>query len=359
MENEVVVKNDLMIPTERINVPDLFSNKKMVESLISAIGGKAREHTPDLSTDASRKAIASNAYRVAQSKTFLDGLGKDFVAARKAEIKNTDSLRKMIRDGLDALRDEVRKPLTDYENAEKERIEREKEFAAFLNDWDDAIAEDDLFNRQREIERKEAELLKQEEERKAQEEVDRIAKEQKEREERIAKEAAEEAEKRAKAAEIETLRMSRLAQLPGTHWDGSEALCQFTNEIVITYKDIISLTDIEFEKVVAFRESQVELRNEREAEISEQRAKEEKEKAVREGEERAKKEAERKEQERIAKERELKEIADRKARHHAHVKRIKKEATQSLVDHGITESAATGLVDMIDKEMIKHISIIY
>lgn len=359
MKNEILVKDDLMIPTGKLNVPQLFSNKKMVDAMIDAISIKAREHTPDLSTDSSRKAIASNAYKVAQSKTFLDGLGKNIVAARKAEIKETDTLRKMIRDSLDSLRDEVRAPLTEWENAEKERIAREKAEAEFLSDWDDALAEDDLFNRKREIELKEAELKRQEEERKAKEEAERLELERKEREERIAKEAAEAAEKRAKAAEIEALWRSRLAQLPDVSWDGHTAFDEFTDEVIITYEDIISMSNAEFENVVSFRESQVELRKEKEAQIAEQMKKEEQERIAKAAKEKAEREAAQKEAERIAMEKAEKEAAERKARHHKHRKRIQKEAFESLVVNGIEEGCAQMVVELLDSGAIDHLTINY
>ena len=61
---------------------------------------------------------------MAQTKTFIDKHGKELVAELKAVPAKIDAGRKVLRDTLDAIKDEVRKPLTEWENAEDERIER-------------------------------------------------------------------------------------------------------------------------------------------------------------------------------------------------------------------------------------------
>ena len=77
---------------------------------------------PDLTTVKGRKAIASLAAKVARSKTRLDALGKELTADQKAATKAVDAERKAMRDELDELRDDVRRPLTEWENKEKDRV---------------------------------------------------------------------------------------------------------------------------------------------------------------------------------------------------------------------------------------------
>ncbi|OCS62006.1 hypothetical protein BBZ50_02590 [Escherichia coli] len=48
---------------------------------------------PDITTAKGRKEIASLAYKVAQTKTYLDGLGKDLVAELKEIPKLIDANR--------------------------------------------------------------------------------------------------------------------------------------------------------------------------------------------------------------------------------------------------------------------------
>lgn len=76
----------------------------------------------DLSTGTSRAKTASLASKVSKFKVKIDGLGKGLVADWKAKSKAVDESRKKFRDELDVLRDEARKPLTDWENEEKERV---------------------------------------------------------------------------------------------------------------------------------------------------------------------------------------------------------------------------------------------
>ena len=76
---------------------------------------------PNLATVTSRKEIASLAYKVARTKTALDDAGKSLTEEARLTITAVDKSRREIRSRLDALRDEVRKPLTDWENKEEER----------------------------------------------------------------------------------------------------------------------------------------------------------------------------------------------------------------------------------------------
>lgn len=94
-----------------------------VDDILNKITNEVRAHKPDISTESGRAAIASLAYKVARSKTALDEMGKGLVTDWKAKAGAVDAERRTIRDRLDALKDEVRKPLTDWENADKLRIE--------------------------------------------------------------------------------------------------------------------------------------------------------------------------------------------------------------------------------------------
>ena len=92
------------------------------EDLIHKIEVEARSVLPDVTTPKGRKAIASNASRVARSKTYLDGLGKELVSGLKIQVKAVDEERRNMRCRLDTLKAEVRQPLTDFENREKDRV---------------------------------------------------------------------------------------------------------------------------------------------------------------------------------------------------------------------------------------------
>jgi hypothetical protein len=93
-----------------------------VEEIISRLETEVRAIPRDMTTDPGREAIRALAYKVARSKTGLDDLGKELVAGIKKQSAAIDAERRVIRERLDALRDEVRAPLTAWEEAEETRI---------------------------------------------------------------------------------------------------------------------------------------------------------------------------------------------------------------------------------------------
>lgn len=110
-----------LIPLQNADPVVLFAPGGL-DPIIEAIEREARALVPDISTATGRKAVASNAAKVAKAKTYLDDIGKSYVAELKELPKKIDAARKTMRDRLDALKDEVRAPLTEYEAAQK-RIE--------------------------------------------------------------------------------------------------------------------------------------------------------------------------------------------------------------------------------------------
>ena len=107
---------------ESLTAIDIFK-PETVDMIINIIRNEATAEVPDMSNSKGRDRVKSLAYKVSQTKTHLDGLGKDFVADVKAKAKEIDGMRKKIRDTLDEIRDEVRKPVTDWEDAEQARID--------------------------------------------------------------------------------------------------------------------------------------------------------------------------------------------------------------------------------------------
>lgn len=81
---------------------------------------------PDTSTAKGRDEIRSAAAKVARSKTAIDKAGLGLTEEWRANTEKVNASRRLIKEKLDALRDEVRKPLTDWETAEEERVERVK-----------------------------------------------------------------------------------------------------------------------------------------------------------------------------------------------------------------------------------------
>lgn len=229
-----------LVVIEKKNAMTVFTNNDQLDPLIEAIEKEARSLVPDVTTKKGRDAIASMAHKVARSKTYIDNAGKDLVAELKALPKQIDESRRVVRERLDALKDEVRRPLTEWE-AEQERIKAEEamnalhaealamneefdrqltariesdhEMALLMNDAFDreqaekkAEAERQRIAREEEIKRQAEEKAKREAAEQAQREIDAAAAREreailaKERAEREQREAAERAEREKQAA---------------------------------------------------------------------------------------------------------------------------------------------------------------
>ncbi|MEY0970948.1 cell envelope biogenesis protein TolA [Providencia huaxiensis] len=204
MANELVV-------IEQATALDLFTAPEKVNQMLEHIKSLAEEERKELDSDFSvaknRKAFASLAYKVAQTKTYIDKEGKAVVDKLKELPKKVDASRKLFRDELDALSTEIRKPLTEWEEQEKAREEAEALKKQIELDHEEALQMNELFDlrkaeeerqriaREEEMKRQAAEQARLEAERKAQQEIEAAA-----RREREAKEAAERAEREKQEA---------------------------------------------------------------------------------------------------------------------------------------------------------------
>ena len=99
---------------DSLTAADLFQNDTS-EKLIAEIRAEALSLVPDISTDAGRKQIIAQAAKVAKTKVAIEKVGKALVDPMKKAAKVIDQERKLYKDELDALRDEVREPVTNWE----------------------------------------------------------------------------------------------------------------------------------------------------------------------------------------------------------------------------------------------------
>lgn len=247
-----VVEDTALVPLPTgSGIRALFNSNDAVEQIISKIEQEVRASVPDLTTTKGRKAIASLAMKVSKSKVALDALGKELNEDARKQIEAVDASRRVIRERLDALRDEARKPLTDWEQAEERRktelerkirdalaynpnggleylVERREAIAAIncseeefqeradevfvlrgqkLDDLDGLIP---MVRKQEEDAAELARLREEETARKAQEEAEARQREEEERKAAAEKREREQAEARAKALaeEAEKLRIA-------------------------------------------------------------------------------------------------------------------------------------------------------
>lgn len=313
MANELVV-------IEQATALDLFTAPEKVNQMLERIKSLAEEERKELDSDLSvvknRKAFASLAYKVTQTKTAIDKAGKLVVDDLKELPKKVDAARKLFRDELDSLSDGIRKPLTEWEEQEKAREEAEALKKQIEVDHEEALQMNELFDlrkaeeerkriaREEEMKRQAAEQARLEAERKAQQEIEAAA-----RREREAKEAAERAE-REKQEAIQRAEQAAKEAKEKAERDAKEA------------------------REKAEREKQLAIEAER--------------KKAQEAEQARLAEVERKRQE------EAKRQADKE-----HQKAINNQAMQDLIDAGIPEECAKNCIIAIAKNLVSNVKIHY
>lgn len=337
----------------------VYSTPMGLDPFLAQIKAELDAFVPDVTTKKGRDAIASIAYKVAKSKTALDNIGKELVADLKDVPKRIDSERKRVRDTLDLWRDDVRRPLTEWEVAEEARKQAHQSFIARIqfcgqgfdgldsamlktraSELDATAVDASLEEFEAEAHRAKAKALEalntaiaaREKHEAEQAELSRLRaeaanREQKEREERIAREAAERAQREA------------------------EAKAQAEREAAIRNEQ---------EAKAAAERRELELK------LAAERAEREKAEAI-QREQQAKADAERRaaaaveeEQRRVAAQAAAEAAeAKRRERDKAHKASINRAALEAFIHGGMSEDAAKLAVTLIAKKAIPAITIAY
>lgn len=328
-----------LVVIEKNNAMAVFTNNDQLDPLIELIEKEARSLVPDVTTKKGRDAIASMAHKVARSKTYIDNAGKDLVAELKALPKQIDESRRVVRERLDALKDEVRRPLTEWE-AEQERIKAEEAMNALHAE---ALVMNENIDLQRAIQYEadhEMALLmnkdfdREQAEKKAEAERQRIAREEeikRQAEEKAKREAAEKAQREIDAAAARE----------------REA--------------ILAKERAERERIEAQQRAEREQREAAErAEREKQAAVESERRKAQEEADRIRREAEQREQARLAEE---KRKADEQARREADVKHRKTVGTEIvkalLANTSLSRDQAIEVLTAIKDGNIPHTGISY
>ena len=115
----MTTENTQLIAADNDRIKLALTEPMRLDEMLREVRAKLDAFRPDITTDKGRKEIASIAHKVARTKTSIDTVGKDAVAGIKAQVKVIDRARKTARDTLDAWRDEVRMPLTIWEEGGK------------------------------------------------------------------------------------------------------------------------------------------------------------------------------------------------------------------------------------------------
>lgn len=356
---------ELQLAPQALNAVQIFQQGGL-DAILEGIEAKVRAIPLDGSTAAGRDQIRSVAYSVTRTKTLLDAEGKALTEGWRESTKRVNDDRKRLTERLTLLADDVRKPLTDFENKDKARVAAHEaalaeltglleilkrypnmtaaDLAAHLadyeslhagRDWEEftsrahaartgvlsTVQEKLAARRQFEADQAELAALRAAEE----------ARLQKERDERLQREAAEkqrlESERKA-AAEAERERKR---------------------------------VEAEAEKVRLAAEKD---RREHEAAIkkaeADKLAAEAKAKAEVEAAEKRARDAAEQERQRIESERKAQEAADAKrAANKAHVAKVRSEVLEDLLDYVADEALANKLVEILTTGQIRHVKVVF
>lgn len=324
--------NDLVELPERQSAIEVYKTKNGLEPFLQKIRDEIDAFVPDVATAKGRKEIASIANKVARSKTALDNLGKELVAELKATPKLIDAERKRMRDTLDAWKEEVRKPLTDIENAEKLRIETHERNVEEIQKFSSL---DFLSIMDNERLREKIDYLQNLDINESFEEYETAALKARDSSLLVIKGfIAQREEEEKKAAEAQALREERIR---------IEAEERMRREAEQAEQRIKQEAELKAQR--AKQEAEAELqRVKREAEMEAQRVKEEAEQAKFEAEQAAKRE----EAERLRRE------ADKE-----HQKNINNEALACFIKNGVEEEVAKKVITLIARGMIKNLKVVY
>lgn len=99
---------------------NFFKDGANLDGLYNVVQAKARALVADVTTADGVSKIKSTARQIASIKKRVDDIGKDVVAELKDLPKQIDANRKKWREDMEALQEEIRKPVTEIENRQAE-----------------------------------------------------------------------------------------------------------------------------------------------------------------------------------------------------------------------------------------------
>lgn len=297
-----------------------------LEMFLEQIRAEVNE-VPDLSTAKGRARVASLSALVSRSKTAIEKPGRDYLRHLKEAVKPAEAELRRFVTACDELRDEVRRPLTEWE-AEQERIAAENQ----MNAWhEEALEMNADFDRQF------AARIESDHE---------IALMMNEKHDRDREEARAEAERKRIAHEEE---LKSLAAEQARR--DAEAAAQRDREEAARREAVLKAAAERAER----ERIETQQRAEREKKEAAERAERDKQEAIA---------AERRRQEEAEADRqaEAKRIADEEAKRSAdkeHRRTINRKVIADLVAQGIEESVAKDVVCAVATNKIEFLTINY
>lgn len=374
-EIEIVENSNYLVElVSESNALTVFLADKGTQPYLDLVRQEIDNFEADVRTSKGKKAIITMAAKISKIKVAWDNLGKDEVAMLKEQPKIIDAERKRMRETLDAWKEEVRKPLIEFEEAEKKRVHHIQDRIALLSyiptailsisDIESLIAEKEgvnidnsfaEFQKDAELEklktidalRKRLVVLQEREENEKQRKL-KALEEQREREKRLIKEAGERARIMEEEKSRQAIESAKRAELYAKHVAEeaeSKAAKQIEDAKRAELNARLAIQEAERKAV-----EELALFQKREQQAEEQREKEKQEALA------------------LAESEKQQAVADAIAK--SNVIHLKKptvydigeqqinEAVDSLVDCGIDHATACDIIDFIDSGLIAHVKFI-
>lgn len=340
------------------NYPVIYGRSGL-DHFYEKVRDEVSKEVPDLTTAKGRARIASLAANVSKSKVAVEKPGREYLKQLKDLPKKIEAELRDFTDKMDKLRDETRKPLTDWENAEKARVDSHKNKIGHIVSYRDARTDVTVSQMGALIETLEAFCIDssfEEFEAEAHREKAESLAFLKAARERLIKHEAEQAElARLRAEAEERARKDREEQIAR---EAAEKAKREAEEAAAREKAAAERRELEL-KLAAEQAERQRIAAEQAAKDAdaarvkaEQDAAELAAKAARDAIERAKQEAEAKAA------REAAELAARE-KDKAHRARINNEAAASFIEAGFTEEQARKIVVLVASGKVNNIRINY
>jgi colicin import membrane protein len=332
MELQVIEQNAIV---------QAFNGEGGIQAIVEQIKSQIGSIVPDVSTAKARKEIASLAHKVAKTKTAIDAEGKKLKEQYTVITNKIDADRKYARDSLDAERDRIRQPLTDWENAEKERVQKHLADIEKIKDFAHPSVIHEMT-------------------------AERIADQIRMLDVLEVCPLFEEYEQEAKLAKFETLEALRTALVAREKYEAEQAELEALRiaeqqRIQREHKERIAREATEKAQREAEQKARLEAervqREKLEAEQREARLKAEKEDAELRAAQAAENERKRIEAEQFAKAEAERKAEEARLANIEHKKTICNEALQGLVKLGVSEELGKQILQAIHKGEVPHVSI--
>ena len=99
--------------------PEIYENGDYLQDFIEKVRNEVTGEVPDLSTKKGRARVASLASKVSSAKAAVEKPGRNYLRALKAKVKPVEANLREFVASMNALRDEVREPLSEWEKSKR------------------------------------------------------------------------------------------------------------------------------------------------------------------------------------------------------------------------------------------------